>query len=211
MFNLLAGRTIQEAFGVVPQVALTLPILEGVDGVQRMSKSLGNYIGISESPKQIFGKVMSIPDNLIYSYFKLTTDVDAKTLVDIKAALETENVNPMEYKKRLGETSGGDVSFPRGGGQCPQPTSSLFFQKSKSRMICRKFGWSAAEFAEKNEIYWPKFLADHKLADSSSKARNLIKQGGFSIDGEKNEWIFLRPCRSTASIYLRSANYIGQN
>ena len=184
LFNLLAGRTIQEAFGVVPQVALTLPILEGVDGVQRMSKSLGNYIGISESPKQIFGKVMSIPDNLIYSYFKLTTDVDSKTLADIKAALETENVNPMEYKKYLGETLV-EMYHSREAAANARAEFESVFSKKQIPDDMPEIRASASEFAEKNEIYWPKFLADHKLADSSSKARNLIKQGGFTIDGEK--------------------------
>lgn len=184
LFNLLAGRTIQEAFGVEPQVALTLPILEGVDGVQRMSKSIGNYIGISESPKQIFGKIMSIPDNLIYSYFRLTTDVDATSLADIKAALESPNVNPMEYKKRLGETLV-EMYHSREAASNARSEFESIFSKKQIPDDMPEIRVSAAEFAEKNEIYWPKFLADYNLAESSSKARNLIKQGGFTVDGEK--------------------------
>jgi tyrosyl-tRNA synthetase len=102
-FNLLAGRVIQEAYGVVPQCVLTLPILTGLDGVQKMSKSLGNYIGIEESPKEIFGKVMSIPDSLIADYFELASDVSMDELEQIKETLKAGNSNPMLLKKKLGE------------------------------------------------------------------------------------------------------------
>jgi tyrosyl-tRNA synthetase len=102
-FNLLAGRVIQEAYGVQPQCILTLPLLVGLDGVQKMSKSLGNYIGITDTPKEIFGKVMSIPDALIYDYFELATDVSLERLAEIKAILSDKSTNPMSIKKELGE------------------------------------------------------------------------------------------------------------
>lgn len=184
LFNLLAGRQIQEAYGVTPQVALTLPILEGVDGVQRMSKSIGNYIGIDEEPKQIFGKIMSIPDKLIYSYFKLTTDIDDAELKKIEDDLKAGQVNPMEYKKKLGETLIEMYCSPEEAQKACQEFEAVFSKKEIPDDM-PVFEFSSDDFSEKGEIYWPKLLADLKLSDSSSKARNLIKQGGFSIDGNK--------------------------
>jgi len=100
-FNLLAGRDIQAAYGVEPQVILTLPVLEGTDGVRRMSKSLGNYIGIAEPPKEIYGKVMSLPDKLIERYYRLATDASPRELDDLARALGGGQANPMTWKKAL--------------------------------------------------------------------------------------------------------------
>ncbi|MGE5174871.1 MAG: tyrosine--tRNA ligase [Hyphomicrobiales bacterium] len=100
-FNLLTGRDIQIAYGIPPQVILTLPVLEGLDGVRRMSKSLGNYIGIAEPPREMFGKAMSLPDPLIVRYFRLVTDASDAECDDIARALEDPGVNPMTWKKAL--------------------------------------------------------------------------------------------------------------
>jgi len=184
LFNILAGRQIQEAYGVEQQVALTVPILEGVDGVQRMSKSIGNYIGIIEEPKQIFGKVMSIPDNLIYNYYKLATDVSSQELDEIKSQLNDSKINPMELKKKLGEKLVARYHSEVEARTARQDFEAVFSKKEvPDDMVVIEV--SQSEFKEKGEIFWPIFLADYKLADSSSKARNLIKQGAFSIDGEK--------------------------
>ena len=100
-FNLLTGRDIQAAYDVEPQVILTLPVLEGTDGVRRMSKSLGNYIGIAEPPKEIYGKVMSLPDRLIERYFRLTTDATPEECEEVTRALRGGSANPMTWKKAL--------------------------------------------------------------------------------------------------------------
>jgi len=100
-FNLLTGRDIQMAYGVEPQVILTLPVLEGLDGVRRMSKSLGNYIGVSESPKEIFGKAMSLPDSMIERYFRLVTDASDAECAEVAKSLRDPSVNPMVWKKAL--------------------------------------------------------------------------------------------------------------
>ncbi|MBD3382521.1 MAG: tyrosine--tRNA ligase [candidate division Zixibacteria bacterium] len=184
LFNLLAGRTIMEAYGIEPQVALTVPILEGVDGVQRMSKSVGNYIGVSEQPKQIFGKIMSIPDALIYNYYRLTTDADDDSLADIKRKLDDPKANPMELKKKLGEKIVA-MYYSEAEAKSARDDFEAVFSKREIPDDMHEIVVSQSDFREKGEIYWPKFLADHKLMESSSKARNLIKQGGFQIDGEK--------------------------
>jgi tyrosyl-tRNA synthetase len=100
-FNLLTGRDIQAAYDVEPQVILTLPVLEGTDGVRRMSKSLGNYIGIAEPPKEIYGKVMSLPDKLIERYFRLVTDATSAECDEIARSLRRAGTNPMTWKKAL--------------------------------------------------------------------------------------------------------------
>jgi tyrosyl-tRNA synthetase len=100
-YNLLTGRDIQTAHGVEPQVILTLPVLEGTDGVRRMSKSIGNYIGVAEPPKEIYGKVMSLPDALIVRYFRLVTDATAQEVEEAARALQDPKTNPMSWKKAL--------------------------------------------------------------------------------------------------------------
>lgn len=100
-FNLLTGRDIQIAYGVEPQVILTLPVLEGLDGVRRMSKSLGNYIGVAEPPKEIYGKVMSLPDSMIERYFRLVTDAGEAECDEVARALREPSTNPMLWKKKL--------------------------------------------------------------------------------------------------------------
>ena len=101
-FNLLVGRELQSSVGQPPQQIFTVPLLVGTDGSQKMSKSLGNYIGVAEAPGEIFGKVMSVPDSLLMHYFELLTDVPDTELDEFKKSLETESINPMELKKRLG-------------------------------------------------------------------------------------------------------------
>jgi len=100
-FNLLVGRVLQERYGLKPQIVLTLPLLVGTDGVEKMSKSLGNYIGINDSPTEIYGKSMSIPDNQILNYFTLATEADTDKLDQVKQQLESGSINPMELKKEL--------------------------------------------------------------------------------------------------------------
>jgi tyrosyl-tRNA synthetase len=100
-YNLLTGRDIQTAHGVEPQVIITLPVLEGTDGVRRMSKSLGNYIGVAEPPKEIYGKVMSLPDALIERYFRLVTDATPAECDEVARALKVPQTNPMSWKKAL--------------------------------------------------------------------------------------------------------------
>jgi tyrosyl-tRNA synthetase len=100
-FNLLVGRELQQMIGQKPQNILMTPLLVGTDGIKKMSKSLGNYIGVAEPGEQMFGKVMSIPDELLYSYFELLIDIDDQELLKIGIALQDKNVNPMDIKKKL--------------------------------------------------------------------------------------------------------------
>jgi len=183
-FNLLAGRTIQEAYGVEPQCILTLPVLVGTDGENRMSKSLGNYIGIDESPKEIFGKAMSIPDELIYPYFELTTEVTLEKLEDIKKALSQPDINPMMIKKDLSETLV-DMYHPKGSGKKAREEFERVFSSKQLPDEIPEIsaydlkGWDI----EPKRVYLVHLIARAKLAKSNSEARKLIEAGAVLLDG----------------------------
>jgi tyrosyl-tRNA synthetase len=179
-FNLLVGRDIQQEYGQEPQVALILPILEGTDGVEKMSKSLDNYIGISESPQQIYGKTMSIPDKLIYTYYLLATEVPAEELEGIKADLKNPAVNPRDLKRRLAREL--VVMYH-------DPEAALKAEREFDKIFVHK------DVPDEVEVYYLKrgdiklslvqLLTKTKLTSSNSEGRRLVQQGGVSIDGER--------------------------
>ncbi len=185
-FNLLAGRTIQEAYNVEPQLVLTMPILIGLDGEMKMSKSLGNYIGIDEPAREIFGKAMSIPDELIYNYFELATDATAERLVKIKQALSQPDVNPMTIKKQLGEKLV-DMYHPNGAGkQAREEFERVFSKKQLPDDMPTKTAAQLADLEiDPKKIYLVHLIAKSGLAKSNSEARKLISAGGVSLNGDK--------------------------
>lgn len=185
-FNLLAGRTIQEAYGQRPQVILTMPILVGLDGSAKMSKSLNNYIGIDEPPREIFGKAMSIPDEQIFNYFELASDVTLEELEKIKQELSKPDVNPMVIKKRLGETLV-DMYNPKGSGKSAREEFERVFSQKKlpdeipemNSKGLKKLG------LDSGKIYLVHLMAKCELAKSNSEARKLIQAGAVTLDGDK--------------------------
>ncbi|MFH1686678.1 MAG: tyrosine--tRNA ligase [bacterium] len=185
-FNLLAGRTIQEAYGVRPQLVLTMPLLVGLDGERKMSKSLDNYIGIDESPRDMFGKAMSIPDELIYQYFELATEVGADDLNRIKARLADPSVNPRDVKAELGEVLA-DMYHAAGSGSEAHAEFNRMFQQKQVPDDMPEVG--AAELADlgldPDKIYLVHLLTKTKLTKSNGEARKLISAGAVSLDGER--------------------------
>jgi tyrosyl-tRNA synthetase len=179
-FNLLAARQIQEIYGQEPQAVLTMPVLPGTDGVQRMAKSVGNYIGVAEPPKEIFGKIMSIPDNLIYTYFELLTDVSGDDLLKIKRDIEDKKTNPMILKKRLGKE-----------------IVRMYYNKKEADEACEEFEkvFSKKELPEEIPVKYfehdePDIWIAHMIvkagcAKFTSEVRRLIKQGGLYIDNKR--------------------------
>jgi len=179
-FNLLAGRQIQEIYRQKPQVILTMPVLVGTDGQQRMSKSLGNYIGVAEPPGEIFGKVMSISDDLIYDYFELVTDVGTDELIRIKKELEEKKTNPMVLKKRLGKE-----------------IVRMYSSQAEAEKVCQEFErvFSKKELPQEipvkhlehdqAEMWVGHYLVQAGCAKSTSEVKRLIKQGGLYIDNER--------------------------
>ncbi len=179
-FNLVAGRHIQEAYGQVPQCILTLPVLVGLDGVNRMSKSLGNYIGVDESAKQIFGKVMSIPDNLIYSYFELVTDADKASLEEAKTKLFSTEFNPRDLKMELGVTLATMYHNPKLAIEAKAEFERVFSGGGIPDDVPE---FTISELGEK--IWVVKLLTNTKMLKSGGEARRLIKGGGLYLDNER--------------------------
>jgi len=185
-FNLLAGRTIQEAYGVEPQCILTMPVLVGIDGEKRMSKSLGNYIGINELPKEIFGKAMSIPDDMIYPYFELATDVTLEKLDNIKKALSQPDVNPMAIKKELAQTLV-DMYHPPGSGKKAEEEFERIFSRKQfpdEVPVISSEDLKHLDIKPEN-IYLVHLITRAKLTRSNSETRKLIEAGAVLLDGKK--------------------------
>ncbi|MFQ6122079.1 MAG: tyrosine--tRNA ligase [Dehalococcoidales bacterium] len=175
-FNFLVGRELQAMVGQRPQQCFMTPLLVGTDGSQKMSKSLGNYIGVAESPDEIYGKVMSIPDSLMLDYFELLTDVPDEEIEEFRQELGNETVNPMVLKKRLAreivtqlynqeEATGAEENFTK------------VFQK---RGVPEEIPEFQSEYIPINRL-----LVKAGLTGSHSEANRLIKQGAVSIDGKK--------------------------
>ena len=179
-FNLLVGRELQKAYGQPPQVVLTLPLLEGTDGVTKMSKSLGNAVGIADPPEQVFGKVMSISDAMMLRYYELLTGEDVPTL---RAHIESRALHPMAAKKRLA---------------CLLVTRFYDFDVAQRAQQAFEHQFQRRELPQDIPVYeWPvdssalpllpRVVAASGLASSTSEARRLIRQGAVRVDGQRIE------------------------
>jgi tyrosyl-tRNA synthetase len=176
IFNLMAGRKLQEFYGQKPLIALTFPVLVGTDGTNRMSKSRGNYIGIAEAPETIYGKTMSIPDNVMYQYFELVTDISLEELAEIKKLFDSGD-NPMALKKRLARTLVTQFYSAKDAAEA----ESHFERTVQNKEVPDEI----EEYAIKDGTTISQLMAEAKLAASRSEAIRLIKQGGVTIDGQK--------------------------
>jgi tyrosyl-tRNA synthetase len=178
-FNLLTGRDIQAAYGMEPQVVLTTPVLEGTDGVRRMSKSLGNYIGVTEPPPEIYGKVMSLPDSLIERFFRLATDASTAECDDVARSLRDPATNPMTLKKQLAHRI---VRMYHG----PDAADSaqLQFEKQFSR---RELPSEMPVVRVESGTFRARDLMMRAFPEeyTGSKAGALFKQGAVYLDGER--------------------------
>jgi tyrosyl-tRNA synthetase len=179
-FNLLVGRDIQREFGKDPQVILTMPILVGTDGVDKMSKSLDNYIGVGESPKEMYGKTLSIPDSLIYDYFLLTTNISAAELGPLKKDLESKTINPRDIKRRLARTLVTMYHDEASAVAAEQEFDKIFIKKDVPDEV-KEFRYRATD----DKVGILQLLSDTKMAGSKGEARRLVEQGGVSVDGVK--------------------------
>jgi tyrosyl-tRNA synthetase len=179
-FNLLVGRDIQREYSLAPQVIITMPMLAGTDGVEKMSKSLNNYIGLNESPKQIYGKTLSIPDRLINDYFVLTTNVSEREIEQIKQALEDPRVNPRDIKRRLARELVGLYHSEEAAIGAEKEFDRIFVKKDLPDEIPE-----VSIDLENSGISIVKLLTDTKMVTSNNEARRMIDQGGVSVDGEK--------------------------
>lgn len=176
-FNLLAGRRIQKDYGQEPQNVLTVPLLIGTDGKDKMGKSLNNYIGVNESPKDMYGKTMSVPDHLILDYFELATDVSMEEIAKVKKALEGGE-NPRNVKMRLARELVTLYHNSKAAKQAEAEFIEIFANKGLPENIpVQKFSKSKYNIVE--------LLTDTKLTSSKGEARRLIEGGGVRVDGNK--------------------------
>jgi len=177
-FNLLLGRHLQNEFGQAGQVVFLMPLLVGTDGTDKMSKSLGNYIGIDDPPSEIYGKTLSIPDEQIYPYFELTTNTGSADLQTIKSQLDDESVNPRDLKRRLARElvltyHGEPEAF-----KAEYDFDKLFIRKEIPDDI-------PENTYPRGEIMICKLISELGLTSSSGEAKRMIKQGGVKIDDKK--------------------------
>ncbi|MDX1388699.1 MAG: tyrosine--tRNA ligase [Acidobacteriota bacterium] len=180
LFNLNVGRDIMPGYGQEPQVVLTTPLLEGLDGVEKMSKSVGNYIGITEPPKEIFGKVMSISDDLMWRYYELVTDISLDGIAQMKQLVEQEKLHPKKAKEGLAMRIVADFHDENAAREASLEFERIFKQ-----------GKTPDEIAEhevpagSGRVPLAKLLVRLKLASSNGEATRLIRQGAVSIDKSK--------------------------
>ena len=180
-FNLLVGRELQQSEGMPPQQCFIMPLLPGTDGIKKMSKSLGNYIGIDEPPNEIYGKVMSIPDTLIIPYYEWLTDVPSLEIVEIKSALSNGSGNPMELKKRVAGILVADYHDP----ESAALARSFFERTVQGQEIPDDIQThSIPRGPDSIDVRLSHIIFDAGLATSAGEARRLIDQGAVRLDDE---------------------------
>ncbi|MBA3714643.1 MAG: tyrosine--tRNA ligase [Pyrinomonadaceae bacterium] len=181
-FNILMGRNLQREYAQEAQVAVIMPLLEGTDGVQKMSKSLGNYIGINEPPSEMFGKVMSISDELMWRYYELCTDTSLEEIERMRAAAKSGASNPRDLKVELAKRIITDFH---------SATDARAAEEEFNRVFKRKETPDEIEERTVTAGRWklPRLLVEVSLAPSMAEARRLIEQGGVRLDGEQRSQV----------------------
>ena len=182
LFNLLAGRELMEKMGMEPQIALTMPLPEGTDGTRKMSKSYGNYIGLTDAPADMFGKTMSIPDEMIGKYYRLASSLTPAEVDEIDAALADGSANPYELKRALGR----DLVTTYHSAEAAAEAEAEFDRVHKNRDLPTDMPEVSVEIAVNDEglVYLPAVLQAAGLVPSAGQARRDIDGGGVKLDGE---------------------------
>ncbi len=192
-FNLLVGRELQEMMGQTPQQCFMVPILVGTDGVQKMSKSLGNYIAVEDPPNEMYGKVMSLPDQVVIEYFTLLTDIPMPEIKDMEQAMGAGSLNPIEPKKRLAEEITAQFHSPAEANEARAHFERVIQQRQAPEQmeshVVRGLDQSGASFSIAD------VLVEASVAASKGEVRRLISQGAVQVDGEKvdSDSVRLRP------------------
>jgi tyrosyl-tRNA synthetase len=184
-FNLLVGREIQREFGQEPQVIITMPLLEGLDGVEKMSKSLGNYVGITEPPNEIYGKIMSISDELMFRYYELLTDIPQAEIQKLKLAIKEGKKHPKQAKSELAKLIITDFWSKEDADRAEEEFERVFKYKGLPEEM------EEIKLKEK-EINILDLLTHNKILPSRKEAKRLINQGGVYLDGKRIDNITLK-------------------
>ena len=182
-FNLLVGRDLQKEYGLESQTIITLPLLVGLDGVNKMSKSLGNYIGIDEAPRDIFGKVMSISDELMFTYYELVTDVPREEIMGFRRGIADKSMHPKNVKVNLAKEICAQFYGRDTADRAAQEFEAIFVKKDLPDEI-PEYAIPAAEVTD-GKISVARLMVLADTAKSTSEARRLIQGGGVTFEGEK--------------------------
>ena len=178
LWNLMLGREIQKYYNLKPQVAVTFPLLVGTDGKKKMSQSLDNYISVTDTPENIYGKIMSIPDDVMWDYFLMLTDLEIEEINETKSLVLSEKLNPFDIKKSLGKIITNELY---------DEDSALLAEESFSNITINKnVPINIPEITvDQNDIHLPNLLTENLITKSNSEARRIISSGGFKINDVK--------------------------
>ena len=179
LWNLMLGREIQKFYSMTPQVAMTFPLLVGTDGTKKMSQSLDNYISISDTPENIYGKIMSIPDEVMWEYFTMLTDLEISEIESLKKDITNENENPFNAKKLLGKLIVTELYNESKASEAENSFKNLTINKNTPKEI------DSYTIEKSDIVHLPKLLTDNGITKSNSEARRLISSGSFKIEDEK--------------------------
>ncbi len=179
-FNLMVGRDLQRDAGQEPQICITMPLLEGLDGVRKMSKSYGNYVGVSDPPNDMFGKLMSISDELMWKYYELLTEVPLEKITEMKTGVTEQKIHPMDVKKNLAMNIVAQY-YDETVAKNARTEFEKVFSKGNLPDDIPEFNLPAGT----SELNFLKIFTEAKIAASGGEVRRLIKQGAVSIDGIK--------------------------
>ena len=181
IFNLLAGRDLMRAEGMEPQVALTVPLLVGTDGVKKMSKSYGNYIGLTDEPNDMFGKVMSIADEIVPMYYRLCSTLSIEEMDAIDEAFANGTADAYQLKRALGVNIV-DLYHGEGAGEKAMAAFDAQFKENKEPDYVKEFPLSIVEVNDEGKVYLGKLLVDLEIAKSAGEARRLVDGGGVKVN-----------------------------
>jgi len=202
-FNLMCGRELQRHFGQKPQIVLMTPILEGLDGVQKMSKSLGNAIGINEPASEMYGKLMSISDELMWKYWVLLTDLRQSEIDAMQAEVAAGKLHPMETKKRLARTIVADFHGEAAAQSADENWARMFQQKETAEDLEEvAIAYASVAGTETNQIRLPKLLVAMGLAASGAEANRKIAEKAVRVDGDVVESLLI-PAKLPARLTVR--------
>lgn len=183
IFNLLAGRDLMRAEGMEPQVALTMPLLVGTDGHKKMSKSYGNYVGLTDEPADMFGKIMSIADEIVPMYYRLCSTKTIEEIDAIDAAFANGTADPYALKRELGANIV-DLYHGEGAGERAMAAFDAQFKQNKVPDNIPEFSLSCVETNDEGKVYLGKLLVDLGIAKTAGEARRLVDGGGVKVNGE---------------------------
>ena len=181
LWNLMLGREIQKSYDLSPQIAMTFPLLVGTDGSKKMSQSLNNYISISDTAENIFGKIMSIPDEIMWDYFTMLTDLEISEIADLRNNVDKGKTNPFEYKKMLGKLIVSEIYDENSASAAESSFENITINKNLPENM------PETSIDDEIDVHLPNFLTENELTKSNSEARRLIKSGSVKIDDQKIE------------------------